>query len=368
VHPGLAIADAYRERLAGVEVLFLGSADGLETRLVPARGYRLELLPASPFLRVGWPGKMRAVVAMVAGALRARHVLRAQRVELVVGLGNYACAGAVVGAWSLGIPIVLHEANAVAGAANKVLAHLADRVLLGSLAARPAFRASKTLVTGVPLRAELLRLDAARAAPRVPAPGASVRVLVSGGSGGSPFLDAHVPELLARVVARGHAVEVRHHVAPGSAERTRAAYADAHIPAAVAPFVDDLADSYEWAHFAIVGGGAVTLAELAAVGLPALLVPLSSAARDHQSVNARSFADATGAWWTREEAWDADALATRLTSLIEAPGAWSAASTAVRRAARPDAAAAVVAACEAVLAQRSGFKSWASEGRGTRAP
>jgi UDP-N-acetylglucosamine--N-acetylmuramyl-(pentapeptide) pyrophosphoryl-undecaprenol N-acetylglucosamine transferase len=337
-------------------VLFLGTADGFETRLVPARGYRLEALPAAPFLRVGWPGKVRAIAATAAGAMRARRVLRAERMQIVVGLGNYACAGAVLGAWSLGIPTVLHEANAVAGMATTVLGHLADRVLLGSESAQPAFSAAKTSVTGIPLRAEVLRLASARSADRPSPRGGPVRVLVSGGSGGSPFLDKHVPELLARVVARGHAVEVRHQVAPGGGERTRAAYADAHIPAVVTPYADDMADGYDWAHFAVVCAGAVTLAELAAVGLPALLVPLSNAALDHQSVNARIFAEATGAWWTREDAWDAEVLAARITSLVEAPDAWRAASAAVRRAARRDAAADVVAACEAVLWQRTGIQ------------
>lgn len=367
VHPGLAIADAYRERLANVEVLFLGTAEGFETRLVPARGYRLEALPAAPFVRVGWRGKARAVVATAAGTMRARRVLRAEGVQLLLGLGNYACAGAVLGAWSLGIPTVLHEANAVAGMATRVLGHLADRVLLGFESARSAFPAAKTSVTGVPLRSEVLRVAAVRSVDRPPTRSAPLRVLVSGGSGGSPFLDTHVPELLARVVATGRAVEVRHQVTPGGAERTRRAYADAGIPAVVRPYADDIADGYDWAHFAIVCAGAVTLAELAAVGLPALLVPLSSAALDHQSANARIFADAAGAWWTREDAWDAEAIAAGITSLVQAPDAWRAASAAMRRAARCDAAPAVVAACEALLAERTGVRPRAFAGRDSRA-
>jgi UDP-N-acetylglucosamine--N-acetylmuramyl-(pentapeptide) pyrophosphoryl-undecaprenol N-acetylglucosamine transferase len=156
--------------------------------------------------------------------------------------------------------------------------------------------------------------------------------------------------VVARLAARGHAVEARHHAAPGMTDRVRAAYAAADVPAGVVEYVDDMAAEYASAHFAVVSAGAVTLAELAATGVPALVVPLARAALDHQAANARAFAQATGARWTREADWEPDALAAHVATLIESPAAWNAASTAVRGVAAPDAAAAVVRACEEMLA------------------
>lgn len=344
VYPGLAVAAAYRELVPDREIIFLGTATGMEARLVPAHGHRLEVVPAAPFVRVGWRGKAHALAAAAAGTRAARRLLRAQRIELVLGLGNYACIGALLAAKSLGIATVLHEANSVPGVSSRLLGRLVDRVLLGYDAAFDAFPASRTAVTGVPVRADVLRRSAARGVPT-----GRFHVLVSGGSGGSRFLDEHVPDLLARVAASGHVLEARHQVGRGDAARTRAAYARAGVTATVVDYIDDIGEVYAWAHFALACAGAGTLAELAAVGLPALLVPLGSAALDHQTANARAFAEMTGTWWTREDGWDAAALAARIATLAGRPDAWAAASAAVRRAARPAAAAAVVRACEAIV-------------------
>ncbi len=165
----------------------------------------------------------------------------------------------------------------------------------------------------------------------------------------APFLDQRVPSLLRGVAARGHTVEAQHAVGDGDAARTRAAYARAGVAATVSSYVDDMAAAYAWADFAVVCGGAATLAELAAVGLPALVVPLSGAALDHQCANARAFAEVTGAAWTREEAWETEELAATVAALCASPESWSEASAAARRGARPAASEAVVAACEATV-------------------
>jgi UDP-N-acetylglucosamine--N-acetylmuramyl-(pentapeptide) pyrophosphoryl-undecaprenol N-acetylglucosamine transferase len=264
----------------------------------------------------------------------------------------------VLAARSLGLPIVLHEANAVAGVANRLLGRIVDSVLLGFGSAADAF-SCPTAVTGTPVRAEILAVPP----PHHPDRDAPFRILVSGGSQGSPFLDERAPDLLARVARRGHALEVRHQAAERNREGVEAAYAGAGVRAVVVPYIDDMAAAYASAHFAIVPAGAVTLSELAAVGLPALLVPLGSAALDHQVSNARAFAEATGVRWMREDAWDPDALADHVVSLIASSAAWSEASGGMRRVARADAAAAVVRACETLIRPAS-----LSAARGSRAP
>jgi UDP-N-acetylglucosamine--N-acetylmuramyl-(pentapeptide) pyrophosphoryl-undecaprenol N-acetylglucosamine transferase len=362
VYPALAIADAYRRMIPGTDVLFVGGTGGVESRLVPAYGYRLAVTRTAPVLGVALAGKARAVIMTMVGMAQARRILRREIVHLVLGLGNYACAPAVLAAWSLGLPTLLHEANAVAGVANRFLGHVVDRVLLGFESAAAGF-AKPTTVTGTPVRAEILALAHGQDPDGAPRPGLPARILVSGGSQGSRFLDERVPDLLARLVLRGQALEVRHQAAEPDLERVQAAYAGAGVRAQVVAYIDDMAGAYAWADFAVVCAGAVTLAEVSAVGLPVLLVPLASAALDHQLANARAFAAATGARWVREDAWAADALAAHVASLIASPSAWSAASAGVRRLARIDAAAAVIRACEAEIRPAA-----PSAERGSRAP
>jgi len=331
--------------IPGVEVLFVGAADGFEGRLAPQHGYRLVTVPASPYARTDARGKVRAVTATASGVLAARRMLRREGVELVLGFGGYASLPTVLAAWTLGLPTVLHEANAVAGRANRLASRFIDEVLLAFETARAGF-APTGAVTGVPVREEIVRLGAAQ---RPPAGDRPRRVLVMGGSGGSPFLDDRVPRLLERVVARGQAVTARHQVGIGDVAATRAAYAAAGIPADVVSYVDDMAAAYAWADFVITSAGAVTLAELAIVGLPALVVPLARAALDHQTANARAFAALTEVPWVKEDAFAPDALADAVATVLGSEVAWRAASARIRRAARADAADAVVRSCLALV-------------------
>ena len=349
VYPALAVAEAYRAAVPGVDILFLGTAAGAEARLVPAHGYRLATLSAAPFVNVGALGRVRSVAALVVGAAQARRVLRAQRVELVLGLGNYAAAGAVLGAWSLRLATVVHEANAVAGVANRLLGGLVDRVLLGFASAASAFPIGRAVVTGTPVSAAVRGVAGRRDEPRAPGP---ARLLVLGGSRGSPFLNARLPEVVASVARRGVRLEVCHQTGPHDAYAVRGSYRRAGVVADARPYLDDVAAAYRWADLAIVCAGAGTLEELAVAALPALVVPLATAALDHQHANARAFAAATGTWWTREDTWHAEVVADRLAALATSPAERRAAAARIAAAARPRAAADVVAACEALRTAR----------------
>jgi len=348
VFPALAVADTLRDRHPGVSILFLGTRHGSEGTLVPRRGHRFEALPAAPFFGVGAGRRLTVPVAALAGAARARRLLARERCELLLGFGGFASAGPILAAVSLGIPVVLLEPNARAGLTHRLLGRFATRALLGAEAAAPAFPRGRTSRVGVPVAPDVSRVGAART--RMPE--RPFRVLVSGGSLGSPFLDAQVPDLLARVAARGVPLAVRHQVGRGETEATRAAYAHLGLEASVAPFLEDMAGAYAWADCAVACGGAATLAELATAGLPALLVPLSWAALDHQTANVRAFARETGAPWTREADWDPERHAADLARWATSLDAWRAASAARRRASRPDAARRVAEACEATRRER----------------
>ena len=350
VYPGLAVASAWQRMAPGTDIFFIGTADGFEARLVPQHGHRLVTVPAAPYARTGAAGKARAVAATVEGVLAARRLLRSAGVDLVLGLGGYASLPAMLAAWTLGVPTLLHEANAVAGRANRVAGRVADGVLLAFESAAAEFP-SPGVLTGVPVREEIVRVGAA---PHPLRAGDVRRVLVAGGSGGSPFLDARVPDLLSRVGARGPRITVRHQVGVGNVATARAAYAAVGIPADVVAYVDDMAAAYAWADFVVTCAGAVTLAELAVAGVPALVVPLARAAFDHQTANARAFAAVTAMPWSSEADWDPAPLAERVASVLGSEDAWLEASATIRRAGRDDAAEAVVRACLAHVRNGAG--------------
>ena len=176
-----------------------------------------------------------------------------------------------------------------------------------------------------------------------------MRILVTGGSQGAEFLNRNAPELLASVARMGIGVEVRHQVGDFAPSPVVTAYARACLAASVVPYIDDMAAAYAWADFAVTRSGSATIAELAVAGLPSLLVPLPSAAGDHQTANAVAFADAGAACWVAESDWHASELAGQIAGLLRDPQAWLALSRRARELATPDAADVVVASCEAML-------------------
>lgn len=343
VTPALAVAAAYRARHAAARISFLGSAAGFERALIEAHGYEAAMLPAAPLRRVSRWHQVRALGELAAGVRRGRAALRGSGVQLVLGFGGYASAGAVLAARSLGLPTLVHEANVKPGLANRILFHLADCVLLGW---PPRRETERIRWTGTPIRAAVAALHTA---PRRTPERGRVRLFVCGGSQGSAFLNRHVPELAVALARAGRTVEVWHQGGRHPLDDTGRAYAAAGIAARLEPHVADVVAAYRWADLAVSCAGAATLAELAATGLPALLVPLAAAADDHQADNAAAFAAATGVPWTRERDWNAAALAARLGALLDDALAWQALVTRTRSAARLDAADRVVTACERLL-------------------
>jgi len=353
---GLAFLKTYRDDL-GADVFFIGCPGGVEQRLVPAEGVRLLLVPGEPFARQGLPRRAAAIVGMLRGALAARKLLRNESVDLVIGVGGYASVGAGLAAWSLGIPLVIHEANAHPGLANLMLARVARRVCVGFAEASKRFKRSVPQVrvefTGNPATVGPFTTGRRSADP------ACWRILVSAGSLGSPFLNREAPRMLAEMRALGCHFAVRHlagtphtaglQTAGARLDEIRKVYREAGIEARVDPFTGSIGSAYAEADFVIGGAGALTLADIAAAGLPALLVPLASAANDHQSDNARAFCAHTGALWVEEANWNPSSIAREITELLGHPQRLEDIGRRALAFARPDAAAALVAVCEEVL-------------------
>ena len=339
VTPALALADAFAAD--GAQVLFIGTPQGLEATLVPKRGYPIELVPGSRLVGGGIGTKVRGLRHLASGILAARKILQEQQIALVVGVGGYASGAALLAARTLGIPTAIHESNAVPGLTNRVLGHLVDRVYLGFEAASNDFDRERTVVSGNPVRREI----AAVAAGRKPRENRPAHVLIVGGSQGSEFLNTRVPPLLARVAQAGQSLEVRHQVGKLDPAPVTAAYAELGLPVRVETFIDDMADAYAWADVAITRSGSGTVAELAAAGLPALLVPFPHAAGDHQAANAKAFADAGAGWWQRQETWNESDAAARIGGLLADARSWRETSNAAHAFGAADAAGAIAADC-----------------------
>lgn len=356
VYPALAIAKAYRQHLPSTEVLFVGTPEGYEAKLVPRYGHTLLMVRSTPVVGETWARKVRTVGSMGGAVMRARRLLTAANPDLVIGFGGYASVPTILAARSLGVPTAIHEGNVVAGLANRMLSRFVDRIYLGFAEAIKEFQTGSVLVTGNPVRPDVAAL--ANQPHDAPVPGQPYRILVTGGSEGSFFLNRQVPKLLARLASGGLTFEVVHQSGLADQDSVREAYREASLKSSVTPFVEDIAKAYQWADFAITCSGAATLAEVAIVGLPLLPVPLSTAAKNHQVFNTIAFARVTGAFWLSENAWKSDQPDKKIATLLSHQMAWREASESVRRFARPEANRALVTDTEAIIKARRLERKW----------
>ncbi len=279
VFPALAVAKVLRER--GVAVVWLGVPGSMESRVVPANGFPMEWVRIAGLRGKGLLAWLVAPVRVLKGVFQVMAVLRRVRPRAVIGLGGYVSGPGGIAAWMLRIPLLIHEQNAVAGLTNRMLARLGAQVLEGfpdSFGARV-----KARCIGNPVRADI----AAVAEPKLRFAGreSRSRLLVLGGSQGAQRLNSVVPQALAGLDP-GNRPQVRHQAGERGLEAARTAYLEARVEAEVLPFIDDMAAAYAWADLAVCRAGALTISELQAAGLGALLVPFPAAVDDHQTRNA----------------------------------------------------------------------------------
>jgi UDP-N-acetylglucosamine--N-acetylmuramyl-(pentapeptide) pyrophosphoryl-undecaprenol N-acetylglucosamine transferase len=343
VTPALALAERIAAR--GDRVVVMGGRRGLETRLVPAAGFELVALPARPVMGRGAAGRLLALPAIAAACVSAWAALGRLRAGIVVSVGGYASVPAVVAAAARGIPVALVEPNAVPGRANRAAARLARVCFAGFDATARALSGRRVITSGIPLRRALVAAFAEAPPRRVPAP--PHRLLVFGGSQGAHQINAAMLEIAPRLdPAR---IEIFHQTGEADREGVAAAYARAGLRAEVVAFEPDMPRRYRWADLAVCRSGALTVAELAMAGLPALLVPFPHAADDHQLANARALAEAGAARVLESRPLAAAELARALDEAFEKPAELAAMGRAAARIARPDAAERIVEECAALL-------------------
>ncbi len=324
VFPALAIADELRRR--GCDVHWL-AAGGMATRLAPAHGFPAHLVSFSPPRGVG------GVLRLARAAWRARGVLRRLRPAAVLATGGYASAPGGLAAKMIGAPLIIHEQNAVAGRANRLLCKIARRICTGFPGVPPGGR-----WTGNPARREFFACPPPEA--RFISDSPPRRLLILGGSQGARALNEKIPAALAKLPDE---FQVVHQCGRGNADDTERAYRDGGRRAEVCEFLDDVAARMTAADLVVCRAGAATLAELAAAGAAALLVPYPFAAADHQRFNARFWEERGAAFVRAQKDLDADALAEFLSAMTRPMLRRTAA--AARSLARPRAAAEVAETC-----------------------
>jgi len=337
VFPALAVAEVLDA--AAVPVVWLGTHAGLEARAVPAAGIDMEWLTVGGLRGKGWRTRLAAPLVLARACAQAFAVLRRRRPRALLGMGGFVSGPGGLMARLVGCPLVVHEQNAVAGLTNRVLARFAVRVLEAVPGTFPARLGARH--TGNPVRASIAALapPETRFAARHGAP----RLLVLGGSQGARALNEHLPRALAQLPADCRP-EVRHQCGVRHLEAARAAYAEAGVSAEVESFIDDMADAYGWADLVVSRAGAMSVAELAAAGVAALLIPFPHAVDDHQTRNAQWLVEAGAAVLVQERELDEARLVRELTALLGDRAALAERAHRARALARPDAAEAVARA------------------------
>ena len=335
VFPALACAHEFQSR--GYQVHWLGTPRGIENEVVPAAGLPLHLIEVSGLRGKSLASLAKAPWQLLRSLWQARRVIRQLQPVCVLGLGGYVTGPGGLAAKLAGVPLVIHEQNAVAGTANRSLVPFAARVceaFPGTFAA-----SDKRRTTGNPVRSELfLETPRDSLADRRP------RLLVLGGSLGAEPLNKLLPDALAQVPSELRP-EVFHQAGKQHADITRERYEAAGVTAQVAPFIKDMAAAYAWADLVICRAGALTVCELAAAGLPSFLVPLPHAIDDHQTHNAEYLAKEGAALLLPQAKTDAAALAAQLTEVLMQPEKLKAMGATARRLSRPDATRTVVDIC-----------------------
>lgn len=336
VFPMVAVGDAVRAAAPSAEVVYVGTARGMEARLVPAHGGRLELLRVNPLRGGGLRGFVNGAMRALASLPAARALVARIRPDVVLSVGGYASGPVSLAARIAGVPLALLEPNSILGLANRLLAPLVRRAYVAFPEVEKRFRPSVVMRSGVPLR------GAFAAAAYAPLPG-RMRVLVLGGSQGAAALNERVPEAIALAARSAPEVSIVHQSGKGRDQAVAARYAELGIAerATVTAFIDDVAAAIAGADLVIERSGAGAVAEISAIGRPSLFVPYPFAADDHQTTNARSLSDVGAAVFVPQVEATPLRLAAEIEALARNPGRRTRMAEAARARGAPDAAARV---------------------------
>jgi len=333
VIPAIAIAQELKSTY-NAEVLFVGTARGMETRLVPAAGFQLELVTVGALNRVSLATRLKTLFDLPRAIAKSAQVIRSFHPDVIVGVGGYASGPAMLAGAMLHVPLMAFEPNVVPGFANRLVAPFVKAAAVHFASTQKYF--PNAVVTGVPVRHEFFGIP-----PRTTE--GSPTLLVFGGSQGAHAINVAVMQALPALAKQVPRLRLIHQTGQNDYEAAKAAAASAGISAEVSPFIDDMPGAFARVDLLICRSGASTVAEVAAAAKPAIFVPLPTAADDHQRLNAQALADAEAAMLLPQSDLTPDHLARAVASLLADRDHLARMGTAARQFAHPDAAAEIAA-------------------------
>lgn len=337
VFPALAVANVLKQR--GVDIAWMGTAKGIEARLVPEAGYPLNLIGVQGLRGNGLLGWLMAPFKIAKAVFEALKIIKQDKPDMVLGLGGFASGPGGLAAWLARKPLVIHEQNAIPGLTNTLLAKLASRVLQGF---PTGFKSGKAEWVGNPVRKQIADLAAPTAEDNDTE--TDIKLLVLGGSLGAKSLNTVLPQTLKQLTV-SHDVIVKHQCGERHIEHCQQQYQQADVEADVSPFIEDMAAAYQWADIVVCRAGALTVAELSAAGVPAILVPYPYAVDDHQTQNGQQLVAVGAAIMIDETSLTAEGLATELSVLCQNRQQLNTMARAARTQAKPEAAETIADIC-----------------------
>jgi UDP-N-acetylglucosamine--N-acetylmuramyl-(pentapeptide) pyrophosphoryl-undecaprenol N-acetylglucosamine transferase len=337
IYPGIAVAQEIIRRDANAKVRFVGTAHGLESRLVPQAGFELSLIDSSGLKNVRMAARLKGVAMLPQSFFEAASLIREYKPDVVVGAGGYVSGPVVLSAALARRPTLVMESNALPGWTNRVLARFVDRAAVSFEQSLPFFR-GKGVVTGNPVRREFFEI------PRKERDPVKFGILVFGGSQGARAINEAMMSALRELGASTVPLHIKHQTGPADFERVETAYKNAgwNGRAEVRSYIDNMVADFAAADLVVCRAGATTTAELIAAGKAAVMIPFPLAADDHQRKNAEALQSSGAARMILQKDLSGDRLAKEIIELSQEPDAVNSMETAIRKLARGDAAAAAV--------------------------
>jgi UDP-N-acetylglucosamine--N-acetylmuramyl-(pentapeptide) pyrophosphoryl-undecaprenol N-acetylglucosamine transferase len=348
LYPGVALAEEVTTRQQGNEVLFVGTARGIEARVIPELGYPLELIDVAGLKGKGLFGVVRGMMRLPLALFQSIGILRRFRPDVAVGVGGYASGPVLMAAWMMRTPIAVLEQNTVPGVTNRILGKLANQVYVMFESSRTYFPSRKVLALGNPIRRQLLdnflqsKIES----------NAKFNILVLGGSQGAHALNLRMVEAASHLIDLKERVRIVHQTGLADEELVKKGYADLSFEADVRAFIDDMSSAYKRADLVVCRAGATTLAEVMVAKKASILIPYPYAADNHQELNARTMVEAGASLMQLEKTLDGRRLADEIKTLIGDPDRLAKMEQAASRTGRPEAAREIVDACVELIERR----------------
>ncbi|MEE9447992.1 MAG: undecaprenyldiphospho-muramoylpentapeptide beta-N-acetylglucosaminyltransferase [Arenicellales bacterium] len=345
VIPALAVAENLRAR--GVRIIWMGTAQGIESTLVPKADIELKLVKVSGLRGSGLIRKVKAPFQLMGAAVQAMKIILSSKANAILGMGGFVSGPGGMVAWLLRKPLVLHEQNAIAGTTNRLLAPFAKQVLTG-FESVTAFKHSEHI--GNPVKPEIAAIEAP--ITRLARIDKTFNVLVIGGSQGALVFNEKLPKLLKNLqdeLGTDIQLNVRHQSGKDKSDAVQQAYLDQNQNAEVHEFIDDMAAAYAWSDVLICRSGAMTVSEVEAAGAVAMFVPFPYAIDDHQFYNAKAMSDADAAICLRQDLFEKGEWVATLTGLAKNRDSLITMASKAREFARPDATAQLADICMEVM-------------------